>query len=91
MKRSAGLEAKDIDFLILNCSLFCPTPSLTAMIINHFKMPVNIQSYNLSGVTQSLQAKLTLSVNLVTAPHVSSAINALRHISHLSNWPWSCC
>eukprot|EP00884_Botryococcus_braunii_P016499 jgi/Botrbrau1/3532/Bobra.341_2s0058.1 len=45
-----GTIVKDIDFLIVNCSLFNPTPSLSAMLINHFKMRTDIQSYNLSGM-----------------------------------------
>merc|ERR1719478_2067115 len=45
-----GLKPKDIDILIVNCSLFNPTPSMTAMIINHYGMRTNIQSYNLSGM-----------------------------------------
>lgn len=39
-----------IDILVVNCSLFNPTPSLSAMIINHFKMRSNINSYNLGGM-----------------------------------------
>ena len=39
-----------VDILIVNCSLFNPTPSLSAMIVNHFKMKSNIVSYNLSGM-----------------------------------------
>lgn len=45
-----GVGAKDIGILVVNCSLFNPTPSLSAMIINHFKMHSNIVSYNLSGM-----------------------------------------
>lgn len=39
-----------IDILVVNCSLFNPTPSLSAMIINHFKMRSNVVSYNLAGM-----------------------------------------
>ena len=39
-----------IDILVVNCSLFNPTPSLSAMIVNHFKFNSNIISYNLSGM-----------------------------------------
>ena len=42
--------ALQIDILVVNCSLFNPTPSLSAMIINHFKMRSNIVSYNLAGM-----------------------------------------
>ncbi|DBA99231.1 TPA: 3-ketoacyl-CoA synthase 11 [Trebouxia sp. C0006] len=45
-----GLKARDIDILVVNCSLFNPTPSLSAMIVNHFKMRSNVISYNLAGM-----------------------------------------
>jgi 3-ketoacyl-CoA synthase len=44
------LKPKNIDVLIVNCSLFSPTPSLCAMIINEFKMRQDILTYNLSGM-----------------------------------------
>ena len=44
------LSSAQIDILVVNCSLFNPTPSLSAMIINHFKMKSNIVSYNLGGM-----------------------------------------
>jgi 3-ketoacyl-CoA synthase len=44
------MHPKDIDVLIVNCSLFSPTPSLCAMIINGFKMRQDISTYNLSGM-----------------------------------------
>jgi predicted naringenin-chalcone synthase len=46
----AGLKATDIDILVVNCSLFCPTPSLSAMIVNHFGMRQDVLSYNLGGM-----------------------------------------
>lgn len=45
-----GIKPRDIDILVVNCSLFNPTPSLSAMIINKFKMRSNIESYNLGGM-----------------------------------------
>ncbi|XP_071940509.1 3-ketoacyl-CoA synthase 11-like [Coffea arabica] len=45
-----GVKAKDIGILVVNCSLFCPTPSLSAMIVNHYKLRGNILSYNLGGM-----------------------------------------
>ena len=48
--KSSGYKAQDIDILIVNCSLFSPTPSLCAMIINDFGMRSDILSYNLSGM-----------------------------------------
>ncbi|XP_074585966.1 3-ketoacyl-CoA synthase 6-like [Curcuma longa] len=48
--QKTGLKPKDIDILIVNCSLFSPTPSLSAMIINKYKLRSNIRSFNLSGM-----------------------------------------
>ncbi|XP_062157775.1 3-ketoacyl-CoA synthase 10 [Alnus glutinosa] len=45
-----GVRPKDIGVLVVNCSIFNPTPSLSAMIINHYKMRGNILSYNLGGM-----------------------------------------
>lgn len=44
------VKSKDIGILVVNCSLFNPTPSLSAMIINHYKLRGNIISYNLGGM-----------------------------------------
>ncbi|KAF2285056.1 hypothetical protein GH714_037789 [Hevea brasiliensis] len=44
------VRPKDIGILVVNCSNFNPTPSLSAMVINHFKMRSNILSYNLGGM-----------------------------------------
>ncbi|KAF9662166.1 hypothetical protein SADUNF_Sadunf18G0025000 [Salix dunnii] len=45
-----SVKPKDIGILIVNCSLFNPTPSLSAMVINHYKLRGNILSYNLGGM-----------------------------------------
>ncbi|CAK8568515.1 unnamed protein product [Lathyrus sativus] len=45
-----GIRPKDVGVLVVNCSIFNPTPSLSAMIINHYKMRGNILSYNLGGM-----------------------------------------
>ncbi|KAG9443673.1 hypothetical protein H6P81_015013 [Aristolochia fimbriata] len=45
-----GIRPKDVGILVVNCSLFNPTPSLSAMVINHYKMRGNILSFNLGGM-----------------------------------------
>eukprot|EP00250_Pteridium_aquilinum_P005595 c15667_g1_i2 orf=410-1990(+) len=44
------VKPKDIGILVVNCSLFNPTPSLSAMIVNKYKLRGNIRSYNLGGM-----------------------------------------
>ncbi|KAL8034494.1 hypothetical protein ABFX02_12G032500 [Erythranthe guttata] len=50
LMEKTNLKPKDIDILIVNCSLFSPTPSLSAMIVNKYKLRSNIKSFNLSGM-----------------------------------------
>jgi predicted naringenin-chalcone synthase len=50
LARNPGIKAKDIDFLVVNCSLFCPTPSLASNISRHFGMKPTLRSYNLGGM-----------------------------------------
>lgn len=44
------IRPKDVSILVVNCSLFNPTPSLSAMIVSHYKMRENILSFNLGGM-----------------------------------------
>ncbi|XP_068328064.1 3-ketoacyl-CoA synthase 7-like [Pyrus communis] len=45
-----NINPREIDVLISNSSLFCPTPSLSTLIINKFGMRSNIRSFHLSGM-----------------------------------------
>lgn len=45
-----GVSPSEIDVLVVNVSLLSPSPSLTARIINRYKMKEDIKSYNLSGM-----------------------------------------
>ncbi|KAL9176456.1 hypothetical protein ABFS82_02G179500 [Erythranthe guttata] len=40
----------DIGILIVNCSLFNPTPSLSSMIVNHYNLRTDIKTFNLGGM-----------------------------------------
>lgn len=46
----AGVHPHEVGVLVVNCSLFNPTPSTSSMIINHFKMRSSIISYSLGGM-----------------------------------------
>jgi 3-ketoacyl-CoA synthase len=48
--KKTGLKPRDIDILVVNCSLFCPTPSLAAMIINHFHFRNDVDAFSLGGM-----------------------------------------
>jgi 3-ketoacyl-CoA synthase len=39
-----------VDALIVHCSAFNPTPSLSAAVVNHFKFKESIRTFNLSGM-----------------------------------------
>lgn len=45
-----NVNPKNIDILVSNCSLFCPTPSITSMIVNKFGFRSNVKSVSLSGM-----------------------------------------
>ncbi|KAI7736923.1 hypothetical protein M8C21_032354 [Ambrosia artemisiifolia] len=47
---STKINPKDIGILVVNCSLFNPTPSLSSMIINKYKLRGNIKTFNLGGM-----------------------------------------
>ena len=42
--------ALQVDILVVNCSVFNPTPSLSAAVINQFRLKPTIITYNLSGM-----------------------------------------
>ncbi|XP_057778561.1 3-ketoacyl-CoA synthase 1 [Salvia miltiorrhiza] len=47
---TTGIRPSQIGILIVNCSLFNPTPSLSSMIVNHYKLRTDIKSFNLGGM-----------------------------------------
>ncbi|KAI3880683.1 hypothetical protein MKX03_008094 [Papaver bracteatum] len=44
------VKAQDIGILIVNCSLFNPIPSLSAVIVNKYKLRDSIKSFNIGGM-----------------------------------------
>ncbi|KAK1362573.1 3-ketoacyl-CoA synthase [Heracleum sosnowskyi] len=50
LSKVKNVKRKDIGILVLNCSMFNPTPSLSSAIVNRFKLRSDILSYNLGGM-----------------------------------------
>lgn len=48
--KKANVKPKEIDVLVINCSLFSPTPSLCALVVSKFGMRGDVMTYNLSGM-----------------------------------------
>lgn len=44
------MKVEDIEIIITNCCIFNPTPSLSAMVVNHYKINHQILCYNLNGM-----------------------------------------
>ena len=79
---------KDIGILVVNCSTFNPTPCLSSMMVNKFKLRSNIRTYNLGGMGCSAGviaidlAKDALQVHKATYAIVLSTENITQ------NWYW---
>jgi 3-ketoacyl-CoA synthase len=48
--KKAKVDPKEIDVLVINCSLFSPTPSLCAMVAYKFGMRSDLATFNLGGM-----------------------------------------
>lgn len=44
------INPQDIGVVIVNVSMFNPTPSLSAMVVNRYKLREDVLSYNLGGM-----------------------------------------
>ncbi|KAL9262403.1 3-ketoacyl-CoA synthase 2-like protein [Drosera capensis] len=45
-----GVDPAKVGIVVTNCCAFSPVPSLSAMIVNRYKMKDDVLSYNLSGM-----------------------------------------
>jgi hypothetical protein len=81
--RKTGTKPRDIDFLIVNCSLFCPTPSLCSSIAKGFGMRPDIRSYNLGGMGCSAGViSIDLAKQLLqNKPHARALVVSFEEIS----------
>lgn len=75
-----------IDGLIVNCSAFNPTPSLSAAVVNHFKFKSSIRTFNLSGMgcaASVIGVDLAMEMLAVSAFRFSGVV-ALKRPAHAS-------
>ncbi|KAF6153716.1 hypothetical protein GIB67_000949 [Kingdonia uniflora] len=81
-----GVRPRDIGILIVNCSLFNPTPSLTSMIVNHYKLRGDIKTYNLGGMGCSAGLiSVDLAKDLLKAnPNTYAVVVSMENIT--LNW-----
>ena len=45
-----GVPPRSIDVVVVNCSLFNPTPSLASMLVHRFGLRSDVDAYNLGGM-----------------------------------------
>ncbi|EOA32440.1 hypothetical protein CARUB_v10015715mg [Capsella rubella] len=80
------VNTRDIGIIIVNSSMFNPTPSLSAMVVNKYKLRSNIKSFNLGGMGCSAGviaidlAKDLLQVHKNTYALVVSTENLTRNL-----------
>ncbi|OVA18727.1 FAE1/Type III polyketide synthase-like protein [Macleaya cordata] len=83
---NTSVKPKDIGILVVNSSMFNPTPSLSAAIVNKYKLRGNIRSFNLGGMGCSAGviavdlAKDLLQVHRNTYAIVVSAENITQNL-----------
>ena len=71
----SNLAPHDIDFLIVNCSGFCSSPSLSSIIVNKFNMRSDVKTFNLSGMGCSASMlAMTLGQNLLSIHKESNVV-----------------
>ena len=45
-----GVPPSAVGALVVNCSGFCPAPSLAALIVGHYRMRADVRTFSLSGM-----------------------------------------
>ncbi|KAL8240876.1 hypothetical protein R6Q59_014231 [Mikania micrantha] len=69
------LSPQEIDIIIVNCSGFCPSPSLSAIIVNQYSMREDVKSFNISGMGCSASAMaVDMAHNLLKVHKNSNAV-----------------
>ena len=50
MLDKTGIRPDQVDVVVTNCSIFNPVPSLSAMLVNKFKMRDDVRTFSLGGM-----------------------------------------
>ncbi|KAK2980934.1 hypothetical protein RJ640_022913 [Escallonia rubra] len=70
-----NLSPRDIDILIVNSSVICPSPSLASMIINKYALREDVKSFNVSGMGCSASAiSIDIAQNILKTRRNSNAV-----------------
>lgn len=81
------ISPSQVDILIVNCSLFNPTPSISSMIIRKYKMKSTIRSFNLSGMGCSAGIiAVDLAKDLLQRVHKNCNCVIFSHENITQNW-----
>nr|XP_043630170.1 3-ketoacyl-CoA synthase 4-like [Erigeron canadensis] len=48
--KTTDVNPKEIGILVVNCSVFHPIPSLSSMIVNKYKLRLNVKTFNIGGM-----------------------------------------
>ena len=82
-----GLKPKDIDVLITTCSLFNPTPSIAAMIVNHYKLRHDCKTFSFGGMGCSAGLiAVDLAKDLLRHAKTGTKVVIFSHENITLNW-----
>ncbi|KAL3647415.1 hypothetical protein CASFOL_008383 [Castilleja foliolosa] len=70
-----NISPSDIDILIVNCSGFCPSPSLSSVIVNKYGLRDDVKSFTISGMGCSASAlAIDMAYNMLKTLKGSNAV-----------------
>ena len=82
----AGVSPRQVGAVITNCSLFNPTPSLSATIMNHFGMSSRTINYNLGGMGCSAGVVAVDLARQLLQVYPDTYVLVVSHENLTSNW-----
>ena len=85
--RKTGLDPRrDVACVITNSSLFNPTPSLSATLMNHYKMPSTVLNYSLGGMGCSAGVVAVDLARQVLQLYPETNVLVVSHENLTNNW-----